>query len=121
MYNTLRGKFIMEKSKVDLYLMTNAKYFEPTAIPMIKTKLENMSDDSFMMLQTIELKDPSILLVVSILLGTLGIDRFLIGDIGMGVLKLLTCGLCGILTIVDWFLIMKRTKEKNLEKILAIL
>lgn len=111
----------MDKSKVDMYLMTNAKYFETTAIPMIKTKLDNMSDESFMMLQTIELKEPSIILIVSILLGTFGIDRFLIGDIGMGVLKLLTAGLCGILTVIDWFLIMKRTKEKNLEKILTIL
>ena len=111
----------MEKSKVDMYLMTNAKYFETNQIPMIKTRLENMNDDSFMMLQTIELKEPSISLIVSILLGSFGIDRFLIGDIGMGVLKLLTAGLCGILTIIDWFRIMKRTKEKNLEKILAIL
>jgi len=111
----------MDKSKVDMYLMTNAKYFETSAIPMIRTKLENLSEESFMMLQTIELKEPTVLLIISILLGTLGIDRFFIGDIGMGVLKLLTAGLCGILTVIDWFLIMKRTKEKNLEKILAVL
>lgn len=111
----------MDKSKVDMYIMTNGKYFEATALPMIRTRLENLSDDSFMMLQTVELKDPTISLIVSIFLGTLGIDRFLIGDIGMGVLKLLTAGLCGILTIIDWFLIMKRTKEKNLEKIIGII
>ena len=111
----------MDKSKVDMYIMTNAKYFETSAIPMIRTRLENLSEESFMLLQTVDLKDPSISLVVSILLGTLGIDRFLIGDIGMGVLKLLTAGLCGILTIIDWFLIMKRTKEKNLEKIIGII
>ena len=111
----------MDKSKVDMYIMTNSKYFEASAIPMIKSRLENLSDDNFLLLQTIELKDPTVSLIVSILLGTLGIDRFLIGDIGMGVLKLLTAGLCGILTIIDWFLIMKRTKEKNLEKIMGIL
>lgn len=111
----------MDKSKVDMYIMTNAKYFDTATIPMIRTRLENMSDENFLLLQTVDLKEPSILLVVSILLGTLGIDRFLIGDIGMGVLKLLTAGLCGILTIIDWFLIMKRTKEKNLEKIMGII
>ena len=111
----------MDKSKVDMYIMTNAKYFETSAIPMIRTRLENMSDENFLLLQTVDLKEPSISLVVSILLGSLGIDRFLIGDIGMGVLKLLTFGLCGILTIIDWFLIMKRTKEKNLEKIIGII
>lgn len=111
----------MDKSKVDMYIMTNAKYFDTTAIPMIRTRLENLSEDSFLLLQTVELKDPTVSLIVSILLGTLGIDRFLIGDIGMGILKLLTAGLCGILTIIDWFLIMKRTKEKNLEKIMGII
>lgn len=111
----------MDNQKVDMYLISNAKYFETMAIPMIKTKLENLNDDSLIMLQSIELKEPSVSLIVSILLGTLGIDRFLIGDIGIGVLKLLTAGLCGILTVIDWFLIMKRTKEKNLNKILMLL
>lgn len=31
----------------------------------------------------------------------------------MGVLKLITCGGCGIWTIIDWFLIMGVTKDKN--------
>jgi TM2 domain-containing membrane protein YozV len=54
---------------------------------------------------------------VSILAGSLGIDRFLIGDSGLGAGKLLTCGGFGIWTIVDWFQIQKATREKNLEKI----
>lgn len=111
----------MDKSRVDMYMLTNSKYFETSALPMIRSRLENLSDDSFNLLQTIELKDPTVLLIISIFLGTLGIDRFFIGDIGMGILKLLTGGLCGILTIIDWFLIMKRTKEKNLEKIMGII
>ena len=28
----------MEKSKIDLYITTNAKYFEPSAIPIIRQK-----------------------------------------------------------------------------------
>ena len=43
------------------------------------------------------------------------IDRFMIGDTGMGVGKLLTCGGLGIWTIIDWFLIMGATREKNME------
>lgn len=46
------------------------------------------------------------------------IDRFMLGDTGMGVLKLLTCGGFGIWTIVDWFSIMAMTREKNLETFL---
>ena len=111
----------MEKSKIDLYLTTNAKYFEPTAIPIIRQKFESASDDTFLTLQATELKDPTTVLLVSIFLGYLGIDRFLIGDVGIGILKLLTCGVCGILTIIDWFTISKKTKQLNMSKISMIL
>lgn len=111
----------MEKSKIDLYLTTNAKYFEPTAIPIIRTKMENASDDVLLTLQATELKDPTTVLLVSIFLGSLGIDRFMVGDIGMGILKLLTCGLCGILTLVDWFTISKKAKQINLSKVSMIM
>jgi TM2 domain-containing membrane protein YozV len=57
------------------------------------------------------------MLIVSLLAGSLGIDRFLIGDIGLGIGKLITCGGLGIWAIVDWFLIQGVTKEKNLQTI----
>ena len=44
-----------------------------------------------------------------------------LGDVGIGVGKLLTCGGCGIWTIVDWFLVMNRAKEVNFEKIMTML
>ena len=111
----------MEKSKIDLYLTTNAKYFEPSAIPIIRQKMEAASDDALLTLQATDLKDPTVVLLVSIFLGALGIDRFMIGDIGMGVLKLLICGLCGILTIIDWFTISKKVKQLNLSKVSMIM
>lgn len=111
----------MDKQKIDLYLTTNAKYFEPSAIPILRAKLEKANDETLLTLQACELKDPTILLVISILLGGLGIDRFMLGDTGMGVLKLLTGGCCGILTIIDWFTISKKAKEKNLATVSMIL
>ena len=104
----------MEKQKIDLYLTTNSKYFEASAIPVVRQKLENASDDALVALQATELKDPTIILIISIFLGGLGIDRFMLGDTGMGILKLLTGGLCGILTIIDWFTVAKKAKELNL-------
>ena len=47
------------------------------------------------------MKSKTTALILSILLGGLGIDRFYLGYTGMGVLKLLTGGCFGILTIID--------------------
>ena len=71
--------------------------------------------------QTIQFKDPTTSLLISIFAGHLGIDRFYIGDVGMGVGKLLTCGGLGIWTIVDWFLIMDATRDKNAELLASAL
>ena len=46
-------------------------------------------------------KDWTTLLILSVLLGGLGADRFYAGHIGLGVLKLLTIGACGIWALID--------------------
>ena len=47
------------------------------------------------------MKSKTTALILSILVGTLGVDRFYLGYTGMGVLKLLTAGCFGILWIID--------------------
>jgi len=46
-------------------------------------------------------KDKDILVLLSVLLGWLGVDRFYRGQIGLGIVKLLTSGGCGIWWAVD--------------------
>ena len=50
-------------------------------------------------------KDWTTLLILSVLLGGLGVDRFYAGHIGLGVLKLLTIGGCGIWALIDIVLV----------------
>jgi len=103
--------------KADLYLMTNGKYFLGHHINYIREKLQQMDESKWPLIFSAELKDPSNIQLVSLFAGQLGIDRFMIGDTGMGVGKLLTCGGFGIWTIVDWFSIQEATKQKNMEKL----
>ncbi len=51
-------------------------------------------------------KDWTVLLILSILLGGLGVDRFYAGSIGLGILKLLTAGGCGIWWLIDIIMIV---------------
>lgn len=111
----------MTEDKVQLFLATNAKFFPAEKMVLIKEKLSSSEDSKLTLLTTIEYKDPTTLLLFSIFLGSFGVDRFMLGDTGMGILKLLTGGLCGILTIIDWFSITKKTKELNFTNLMMVI
>ena len=111
----------MDAQKVDMFMVTNQKYFPADKMIYIKEKLLSLDDSKFLLVSSVDLKDPTVLLIVSIFLGSFGIDRFMLGDIGIGVLKLLTCGCCGILTIIDWFTVSKKTKEKNFNDLMMLI
>ena len=113
--------YIMDQQKVDMFIMTNQKFFPAEKIMYLKDKLRTMDEEKFSLISTIDFKDPTTILLVSIFLGSLGIDRFMIGDTGMGLLKLLTLGVCGILTIVDWFSISKKVKDLNFNHVMSLI
>lgn len=52
-------------------------------------------------------------LLLSILVGSLGVDRFYMGLVGTGILKLLTGGGCGIWWIIDVILIATNSLKDN--------
>jgi hypothetical protein len=110
----------MTQEKVDMFFVSNAKFFPAGKMAIIKERLERLDDSKLTVISSIEFKDPTTLLLISIFLGSLGIDRFMLGDTGMGILKLLTAGLCGILTIIDWFTISNKAKECNFAKFMEL-
>ncbi len=111
----------MDEQRVDMFLIQNKKFFPEEKLPFIKSKLLGIDENKFSFVQMTEFKDPTIFLLISIFLGELGVDRFMLGDIGMGVLKLLTGGLCGILWLIDVCTIQKKTKEKNFDNLMQII
>ncbi len=111
----------IDKQKVDMFIMTNQKYFPAEKIMFLKEKLYKTDETKFSMVSCVDFKDPTTLLLVSLFLGSFGVDRFMLGETGMGVLKLLTGGCCGILTIIDWFGIQKKAKERNFTELMLLL
>jgi len=48
-------------------------------------------------------------LIMSIVFGELGVDRFIMGHVGLGILKLITLGGCGIWWLIDVILIATKS------------
>ena len=112
---------VVDKQKVDMFLMTNQKYFPTEKMMFLKEKLYRLDESKFSMISCIEMKDPTTLLLISLFLGSWGVDRFMLKETGMGVLKLLTLGCCGVLTIIDWFSVQNKVKEKNFNSLMLML
>lgn len=107
----------MDAQKVDMFIMTNGKYFHSHEVAELRDQLLHTDDSKWPVIQTLQFKDPTTILIVSLLAGNLGIDRFMLGDTGLGIGKLLTCGGLGIWAVIDWFKIMGATREKNMIKL----
>lgn len=104
----------MNENTINSFLMQNAKFFDPASQAQIKQLLENVDESKLATIQAIPFKDPMTMMILAIVAGSLGIDRFMLGQVGLGVAKLLTCGGCGVWTIVDIFSVQQRTKDFNL-------
>lgn len=78
----------------------------PEELITINSRTKGFSADELEQFCTIyrsKRKDPQLILILSLigLVGFAGIQRFLIGNIGMGILYFFTGGLCLIGTIID--------------------
>ncbi len=78
----------------------------PEELITINSRTKGFSPDELEQFCTIyrsKRKDPQLILILSLigLVGVAGIQRFLIGNIGMGILYFFTAGLCFVGTIID--------------------
>ncbi len=109
------------EARVQNFLAMNKKYFESGQLVFVKERLCAIPEDRFSMLGALKFKSPGAALALSIFFGTIGVDRFYLGDTGLGLGKLFTGGGCGVWAFVDWFLIRKAARRKNYEKLMAAL
>jgi hypothetical protein len=103
----------MEQNKIDMFVSASGDKFPGDKLGIINSQLEKIDDKKFLSVQSADYKSPTTLLLVSIFLGGIGVDRFMLGQTGMGIGKLLTCGGFGLWWLIDLFLIMGETKKKN--------
>ena len=108
----------MEQNKVNSFLLANKDNLPSDKIVYIKEKLNKADESSYDAVMTVKMKNSVVALILSILLGYIGIDRFYAGDILKGVLKLITGGACGIWYFIDCFLIMNTIKNKNYNELM---
>ena len=111
----------MDANKMDMFFIANGKKLPAEKAVLIREKMAQIDDSRYATISSVELKDPTTMLLVSIFLGEFGVDRFMLRETGMGILKLLTAGLCGILWLIDLIGISKKVKEYNYNELMKIL
>lgn len=76
---------------------------EYSYLQQVMTGMDQRQAQNFVMYYSGKRKSPQDILLFTILgfLGIAGIQRFVVGQMGMGILYILTAGLCFIGTIVD--------------------
>ena len=77
----------MEKD-VNSLLITYGKYFPEESLMQVREIFERMNDEQVTMLACLQFKDPITVLIISLLGGILGIDRFYLGHTALGIIKL---------------------------------
>jgi TM2 domain-containing membrane protein YozV len=99
-------------------LMMMLPGLKPDELLVLQSATSGMSENQarqFMAMYSGDRKDGQTLLLLALvgLLGIAGIQRFIVGQTGMGVAYLLTCGFCGIGTIIDAINANKLAAEYN--------
>ena len=111
----------MKEMLINNFAIKYQKYFLASdfnnVIGFLRTK--SYHELEVIMSSTNYIIDPSATQIVSILLGSIGVDRFMLGQNTYGLLKLVTFGGFGFWTIIDWFQIQNLTRKTNMQKFIA--
>lgn len=107
----------MKEKDVNMFLMMNKDDLPEANLPLIRQRLLEMDENEWANISMIQFKSTMTMLLISIFVGWLGVDRFMLNQTGAGIGKLLTGGGCGIWWLVDIFLITNLTKEYNWKKL----
>ena len=105
---------------MDTYLMSlpDLQPEEAAGIKDLTGKMSDSQRNQFLMIYSGKRKKPGDILLLTCLgfIGVAGIQRFVVGQVGMGILYIFTYGLCLIGTIIDIVNHKKLANEYNLQQ-----
>lgn len=79
----------MKQQNVDMFMLSKGNLFPASAMMLIRERLTNCDDALFPRIISASFKNPTVGFFYSIGLGTYGADRFYIGHVFIGILKLI--------------------------------
>lgn len=100
--------------RIILFKLSYLRFFPDNSHLYVKSLLEKLDGDQLSVVEFVKFRDPHMVFLVSFIAGYLGADRFLIGNIGLGVLKLITLGGLSVWALIDLCFITRATKRYNL-------
>lgn len=105
----------IEKNKELLF--PNNKYSEEEIENAMIGSTENIKS----VMDKVRFRSPGTVQMISVFPGSLGVDRFYLGEIALGFLKYITLGGLGIWWIIDMYTAKSRCRAYNCAKLLSAL
>ena len=106
---------------VDRFLVLNQNDLPDDKIPMLRENMLHCSLRKLSEIQSLTCRRVDNMPFISFMLGWSGIDRMLLGELGIGLLKLFTGGCCGVLMVYDWLAMPHKTRYYNYIEVMSVM
>ncbi len=103
----------MKPELVQAFIIKYGECFDTNSIMDVQRRISNLDDSQAPILMSMNLQKPSIILIIAIFLG---LERFFLNDVVLGIIKVLICWGGGIWWLIDIFTAKRRTYEYNYKK-----
>ena len=111
----------LRRQKTALVDRFNQNDLPDDKIPMLRENMLHCSLRKLGEIQSLTCRRVENMQFISFILGWSGIDRMLIGEIGIGLLKLCTGGCFGFLMVYDWLAMPRKTRYYNYIEVMSVL
>lgn len=105
-------------SRTDAFLLRNCDKFHGDQILAVRSAINSLPEERQVQAELVSLRSPQLVMVMAWFFGMFGVDRFMNGQIGLGILKIITLGGVGFWLLIDIFTAYKRTQIRNCKAVI---